>query len=134
MSEHEKSVVEEYCKKMDTRHSLLMKVIWGLLVLFFGAGLIQFVTFGELKAQVKETDEKLQFIDRNYVPTIFLEGMQQNYSYQLQEIVATFTGDENKVRIISQKYNEFQQTMIKQMIGVKGGISSTTRSIKSNVK
>lgn len=127
MSEHDKSIVEEYCKKMDERHANLMKIIWSLILVFIAAGAIQFVTFGELKAQVKESDDKLHFIDKNYVPTIFLEGMQQNYSYQLQEIVATFTGDKEKVRSISAKYNEFQQTMIKQMISMKGGINSTVR-------
>jgi hypothetical protein len=131
MSDQEKGIVEEYCQKMDARHNKLMNVIYGLIVVILGAGAIQFVSFGEVKAQTVAIQGTVDFINKNYVPTIFLEGMQQNYAYQLEEIVATFTGDKEQIREISKKYADFQQAMIKQMISMKGGISSQTRSISN---
>jgi hypothetical protein len=134
MSVEEQSRVEDlvakYCRTMDDRHKNLIKIIWALVIVILGAGAIQFVSFGEVKAQSKSNADKIEFIDKNYIPSIFLEGMQQNYSYQLEEIVAVFTGDKEKVKDISRKYSDFQITMMRQLSQQKGSIPGTTRSIK----
>lgn len=134
MSEQEKSIVEEYCKKMDERHSKLMNVIYALILAFIGAGAIQFVSFGEVKAQAKETAAKVDFINQNYVPTLFLEGMLQNYMFYTQEMVAKVTGDKGELKEVGEKYIMFQSEMVKQMIQSRGGISSQTRGSKKSSK
>jgi hypothetical protein len=127
MNEHDKSIVEAYCDKMDKKYNRLMNIIYGLIVAIVSAGAIQFISFGEAKAQIRINTEKLLFIDRNYVPTVFLDGFVQNQNYQTQEIVATIHGDPIKIKEINDKYLEFQKTMINQMIKFRDGISNVER-------
>lgn len=132
MSEHEKTAIETLLTVMDEKYNQLLKVVYGLVIVIIGAGAIQFVTFGELKSDVKNNIARTDYIWKEFVPTMFLEGFAQNQNYQTQEIVATLTGDKAKVKEINDKYIEFQKTMINNLIQMRGGMSNTTRSIKQS--
>jgi len=127
MSEQEKSIVEQYCKKMDDRYSNLMKVIYGLIIVILGAGAIQFVSFGATKNQVESLQKSVDFVSKDYIPTMLLEGLLKNQNYQTQEIVATINGDKQEVKAINDKYLDFQKTMINNFIQLRGGYTNITR-------
>lgn len=131
MSEQDKTIVEVYCKKMDIKYNNLLKVCYALIVAILAAGAVQFITFGEVKSQVSFNTGRLNTVWKDYIPTMFLEGFVQNQNYQTEEIVATMEGDKARIREINKKYLDFQKTMINQMIQMRGGTSSATRSIKT---
>jgi hypothetical protein len=130
MSENDKSIVEDYCNRMDKKYNRLMNVIYGLMIAIVGAGAVQFITFGEVKSQVKTSAKQIDFIGKDYIPTMFLEGFAKNQNYQTEEIVATIKGDHEKIKEINEKYIDFQKTMINSLIQMRGGISNVTRSAK----
>ena len=131
MSETDKSIVESYCAKMDERYSKLMNVIYGLVFVIVGAGAIQFVSFGATKNQVEFNTKKLDFIGRDYFPTMLMEGFAKNQNYQTEEIVATINGDKAKIKEINKKYIDFQNTMITNLIQMRSGMTNVTRGGKS---
>jgi hypothetical protein len=130
MSEQEKSIVEQYCKKMDDRYLSLMKVIYGLIIVILGAGAIQFVSFGATKNQVESLQKSVDFVSKDYIPTMFLEGLLKNQNYQTQEIVSTINGDKQRVKEINEKYIDFQKTMLNNFIQQRGGYTNITRGGK----
>jgi hypothetical protein len=134
IKKEDEDIFKCYCEQMDNKYNKLIKVIYGLVIAIMGAGALQFITFGEVKAQVIESKDQLEFINKNYVPTIFLDGFIQNQNYETQEIVATIHGDPEKVKEVCEKYLRFQKTMINQMIEFRGGITPTTRSLQAQPK
>ena len=119
-----------YCKEFDTKVNRLVNIIYGLITLFIAGSLALFVTFGELKAQTNEIERKVEFVWKDYMPSMYLEGFAKNQNYQTQEIVATIKGDKEAVKEINAKYIDFQKTMLDNMIRSRGGIVNTTRGGK----
>jgi cytochrome c biogenesis factor len=119
-----------YCKEFDTKVNRLVNIIYGLITLFLAGSLALFVTFGELKAQTREDERKIEIIWKDYMPAMYLEGFAKNQNYQTQEIVATIKGDKEAVKEINAKYIDFQKTMLDNMIRSRGGIVNTTRGGK----
>jgi tetrahydromethanopterin S-methyltransferase subunit G len=119
-----------YCKEFDAKVNRLVNIIYGLLTLFIAGSLALFVTFGELKAQTTEIEKKVEFVWRDYMPAMYLEGFAKNQNYQTQEIVATIKGDKEAVKEINAKYIDFQKTMLDNMIKARGGVTNTVRGGK----
>ena len=127
----EKETFEAFCEKLDVKYdkmkASLMWIIGIIITTFLGFGGVQILTFGQIKHQVEINTEKLDFVERDYVPAWFLEGMIQNMNYQTEEIVASLNGDNKKVKEINTKYIEFQKTMLNNLIKYRGGMTYTTR-------
>jgi tetrahydromethanopterin S-methyltransferase subunit G len=119
-----------YCKEFDTKVNRLVNIIYGLLTLFIAGSLALFVTFGELKAQTNEIERKVEFVWKDYMPSMYLEGFAKNQNYQTQEIVATIKGDKEAVKEINAKYIDFQKTMLDNMIKARGGVTNNVRGVK----
>ena len=119
-----------YCKEFDTKVNRLVNIIYGLLTLFIAGSLALFVTFGELKAQTNEIERKIEFVWKDYMPSMYLEGFAKNQNYQTQEIVATIKGDKEAVKEINAKYIDFQKTMLDNMIKARGGVTNNVRGVK----
>ena len=89
--------------------------------------------------RIDRTEKTVEIINKNYIPTFFLEGMMENANYQTAEIVATLNGDAAKIHDINEKYIAFQKTMLNNLIQMRGGIANVTRgenteTVKSLVK
>ena len=130
MSEKDEKTFEDYCNTFERKINRLVNIIYGLITLFIAGSLTLFVTFGELKAQTKETERKVNFVWNDYMPAMYLEGFSKNQNYQTQEIVATIKGDKEAVKEINAKYIDFQKTMLDNMIKSRGGITNTVRGVK----
>ena len=132
MSDHEKTAVEQLCETMDAKYNRLMNLVYGLIFVIVGAGAIQFVTFGEVKAQASITQKRTDLIWGDYMPTIFMEGIMKTYSLQTQSIVAKFGGDAEIVRKENEKFDELRSELLNNLQAMRGGMTSITRSIKPN--
>jgi hypothetical protein len=77
--------------------------------------------------RISNVESKVEIINKNYIPTWFLEGMLENMNFQTSEIVATMNGDAKKIHDINEKYCAFQKTMLNNLIQMRGGISNTVR-------
>ncbi len=130
MSDNEKTAVEQLCEMMEAKYTRLMNVVYGLVIVILGAGAIQFVSFGEVKAQAKITQERTDLIWRDYMPTIFMEGIMKTYSLQTQSIVAKFGGDAEIVRKENEKFDELRKELLNNLQIMRGGMTSTIRSVK----
>lgn len=115
---------------LDKKYNTMIWLVGILLTGFLATGGAMLVSFGSVKATVDEDTKKIEYIQRDYIPFWFLEGMIQNQNYQTEEIVATIKGDNEKVREINSKYVDFQKTMLNNLSKARGGFSNTTRSIK----
>ena len=80
-------------------------------------------------ARITNTERRIEMINKNYIPTFFLEGLIENMNYQTEEIVATMNGDAEKIHKINEKYIQFQKTMIKNLNDMRGSITSQTRGL-----
>jgi hypothetical protein len=78
----------------------------------------------------KESFRKVDMVYNDYVPMWFMEGLQRSTNYQTEEIIATIKGDMSKVKEINNKYMEFQRMMLNNLAQMRGGYSTTTRSLK----
>ena len=101
------------------------------MIVLQGANLVGVATNSK---DIKDTNQRLDYIWKNFVPMWFLEGMQKNNDYKTEEIVATLKGDDAKVKEINEKYIEFQNIMLNNMIQMREGISLITRSGNSGGK
>ena len=112
------------------------------LILLLGANL---VGIADNRKNIKDNSKSIAYINKEFVPMMFLNGMAKNSNYQTSEIVnttgeliAVFSGNKElaqeyriKISDIQKKYLDFQQTMIDQMIEIKKANSTNTRSGKS---
>lgn len=132
MSEQDKTIVQEYCDKLDKRYARLLHVIYGLVVCIIGAGAIQFVSFGANKRDTETLGKQVEFINNNYIPTLFLDGILENQNFKNEELVLKFTGAKKEdIDALGTKYKEFQTFMIDQMIKYRQGVTTTTRGGES---
>jgi len=132
MSEHEKSIVEQYCERMDQKHSRLLNVIYALIAVILGAGAIQFVSFGELKSQVATTTAKVTTMERDYVPTWYMTGMTKLYTLNTEKIVASVSKkDDSEVKKINEEFLNTVEIMQDNFIRLRGGMTQTTRSVQN---
>lgn len=116
--------------RTETQDKKLNIIIWIVGIAFTGflaVGAGQMVAFGSVKAQVDIDSKKIDIVAKDYVPMWFLEGLEQNRTYQTEEIVATLKGDQVAIKEINAKYMEFQKTMMSNFIQMRGGYSTTTR-------
>lgn len=104
--------------------------LWKIIFIMITVFVAQLTIFGSLIHTAKDNKDRIDFIGRDYVPAWFLTGMYENMNYQTEEIVATMNGDAAKIKEINQKYIAFQKMMLNNLIQLRGGISSTTRSAK----
>jgi hypothetical protein len=81
---------------------------------------------------IREVTRRTDYIWKDYVPMWFMDGMVKNNDYKTEEIVATLNGDASKVKEINKKYLDFQNTILNNMIQMRGGISLITRSGNPN--
>ena len=79
--------------------------------------------------RIERTEERVEMINKNFIPTFFLEGLILNMNYQTEEIVATMNGDAEKIHKINEKYIQFQKTMIKNLNDMRGSITNETRGL-----
>ena len=77
--------------------------------------------------RISNVESKVEIINKNYIPTWFLEGMLENMNFQTSEIVSTMNGDAARIHDINEKYCAFQKTMLNNLIQMRGGISNTIR-------
>ena len=77
--------------------------------------------------RISNVESKVEIINKNYIPTWFLEGMLENMNFQTSEIVSTMNGDAARIHDINEKYCAFQKTMLNNLIQMRGGISNTVR-------
>jgi DNA gyrase/topoisomerase IV subunit B len=71
--------------------------------------------------------QKADWVYKDYVPMWFLEGLNQNQNFMVEEIVAKLGGDKKMVHEITMKYAEFQTTMLNNFIQQRGGMTQITR-------
>jgi hypothetical protein len=135
MSEQEREsvdkIVEHYCQRIDDRHRRQSNLIYGLIIAFVGSWAIWFVSFGEVRSEVRRQGAILSIVSKEYIPTFFLEGLQKNYMFYTKEMIARITNNKEELDEIGNKYSQFQQDMTKQMIQMRGGVTTDTRSLKS---
>lgn len=77
--------------------------------------------------RISNVETKVEFINKNYIPTFFLEGMIENMNFQTSEIVATMNGDAKRIHEINEKYLTFQKAMLNNLIQMQRGISNSAR-------
>jgi hypothetical protein len=112
-------------KEIDNGSKLLITAI--IMVILQGTLLIS-VTKNISEDQ--EQERKIEWMWKNDVSTVFLEGIMKSYEYQTQEIVSIIGGDPEKIRHASAKYLDFRKEMLNMMQETRGGMTSRTRSIK----
>ena len=116
-------------QKLDNSTKLMITAI-----LLQGTLLVAVTTLtvnnSEQDRRIASQEKKIDFIGRDYVPAIFLDGIMRSYDYQTKEIIATLGGDEKTVNEMHIKYNELRRDMLNMMQGMRGGMTSTTRSIQ----
>lgn len=76
---------------------------------------------------IKLESRKIEWVWKDYVPMWFLEGIQKNQDFKIEEIVATLNGDKEKIKEINKKYLEFQTTMLNDLIRARGGMVQVTK-------
>jgi len=74
----------------------------------------------------------LDVVAKDYVPMWFLEGMQKNNDYKIEEIIATINGDVAEIKRINAKYIDFQKDMINNLAHNRGGYTMIVRSVDIN--
>lgn len=110
-------------KETSTRTLLITAII---MIVLQGANLIGVAVN---RVDIINNAEKLQVVYKDYVPMWFMEGLQKNNDYRTEEIIATLKGDVDEIKKINQKYIDFQKTMINNLIIMRGGMTTTVRSI-----
>jgi len=134
MSEHEKTAVEHLCDTMDAKYNRLMQVVYGLIFVILAAGAIQFVSFGEVRNELKTTTMRTNEIWKDYMPTIFMEGIMKTYSLQTESIVAKIGGDQRVIERENKKFDELRSELLNNLQAMRGGMTSTTRGLKPTDK
>ncbi len=77
--------------------------------------------------RISNVERQVTFINKNFVPMFFLEGMTENSNYQIKELVAHIAGNDAEVDKIREKYVSFQKMMISSLIQLQGGIANVAR-------
>jgi hypothetical protein len=133
MSEQQQQFINELCTKFDEKYHRLVVLFVSIGVVFVSAALIvgatQIAKTAAMEKQIETNTALLKMVSSDYLPMWFMEGIQKNSDYKTEEIVATLQGDKSKVRDINAKYQDFQKTMINDLIRIRGGVTNITRSI-----
>jgi len=131
-------VMQELCDKFEAKYDkmkhTLMWINGIILSIYLSVGGAQILSFGQIKKQVEINTESLHFMQKDYVPAWFLEGMINNMNYQTEEIIATVMDDKERIKRINEKYSTFQKDMMNNLIRYRGGQNYITRggTIKQN--
>jgi hypothetical protein len=133
MGEKEQSDFQCLCEQFDKKIGVLMKVIYGLMTLLLGGSIILLVTFGEVKAQTTENTRRVDYIWRDYMPTIFMSGIMKSYDIQTEAIVGALNGDRVKIKEVNEQYSEFRKEMLNTLQQMRGGNTGVTRGIPKKV-
>jgi len=80
----------------------------------------------------KEQERKIEYMWKDYMPTVFMDGMMRTYSLQTQSIVAEIGGDPVKVKVQNEKFDELRKELLNTLQQLRGGPTSITRSIKQS--
>lgn len=134
MSDHEKTALENLVTTMESKYNQLLKVAYGLVIVILGAGAIQFVSFGEVRKELETTTFRTNEIWKDYMPTIFMEGIMKTYSLQTESIVAKIGGDQRVIERENRKFDELRSELLNNLQAMRGGMTSTTRGLKSTDK
>ena len=122
-----------YCEKMDARHRKLMNVIYGLIITIIGAGVIQLVSFGEVRAQVASNTKIVNFVSSDYTPTWYMEGMSELFSIHTRQISAIVGKDKIEIESLNADFQRTVKIMQDNFIRMRGGMTNTTRSAKQAI-
>jgi hypothetical protein len=103
-------------------------LITALFMVILQGGLLVTVTLNTEKD--KEQERKIMYMWRDYMPTVFMEGMMKTYAYQTEAIVATLNGDNAKIKELNARYDGLRTEMLNNLQLMRGGPNSITRSLK----
>jgi hypothetical protein len=81
----------------------------------------------------KEQGDDIRFLQKDYVPLWVVNDLQENQQFMTLDIIAQLGGDKVKAQEISNKYIEFQKSVLTRIAQVRGGRTTTTRSIKATI-
>lgn len=116
----------------DIKYKRLMNVIYGLIITILGAGILQFISFGEVKAQVGTNAKLLQFISSDYTPTWYMTGMTELFAIHTEQIGAIIQGNESQIKKLNEDFQKTIKIMQDNFIRMRGGVTDATRSIKKS--
>jgi uncharacterized protein HemX len=127
MTKETEERVQNLLTSLEKKNATANRLMWSLAGLIIAA----LVSFGAYSERQKELRDKVEFIDKNYIPMMFIEGTQTNQYYMVRDLVARLSGaSKEEIDQITKEYREFQNQMNDQMIEMKKAMSPKTRSIQ----
>ena len=105
-------------------------LITALFMVILQGGLLVTVALNTEKD--KEQERKIEYMWRDYMPVVFMEGFMKTYSYQTQALIAEIGGDPAKIKLQNEKFDELRKELLNNLQLMRGGPTSITRSIKSS--
>lgn len=116
------------------RKDFIEKATIAILGVMMTAGVLQISLTATLSQRLKQAEERIDTINRDYTPFFVVDAIIESNHYRADEIIAAINKDPEKVLEIQKKYNEMQSTLIKRLSDLSRTRSGTLPSTNSRLE
>jgi hypothetical protein len=121
--------VHELLDKLEKRNSIVLKITTSMIILI----LTTLIGIGIYIQKANQLRNDVDDIEKNYIPIMFLDGLQKNQYFMTKDLIIQLTGASSEnIDKLTCEYREFQKFMIDQMIDIKKAHSGRTRSANTS--
>jgi hypothetical protein len=125
---------EKFLEEIDKRYTRMRNALFAIIGILISAWVVQFylsgVRLGRLEVTVENNIKDIDFLQENFMPFWYGDGMVKLFNIHTERIVATIGGDQEQVKRLDadfqRQFSVIQESIIKSREGFNPKI---TRSL-----
>lgn len=122
--------LHEFDKRYYRMRNTFISFIAVILSVFLSSWYLSGVRIGKLEKSM----ETLEFVAKDYMPAWYGQNMVRLMDLHTEKVIATLKGNTEEVKRIDAEFEEVIKIMQDNFIRMRGGMTTTTRSISNEEK